>query len=91
MVSPEAPSQTALQRLQSLRSLELLGAALIQEAINELDPNDPASLMDSETILDFASSGQTLHPGDESWGGVVERATTIYNRSSSAFHPSQQG
>lgn len=91
MVSPEAPSQTSLQRLQSLMSFELLEPGLIQAAINELNPNDPASQMDAEAILDFASSGQTLHPGDENWDGIVERATTIFNRGSSAFQSTQQG
>lgn len=51
----------------------------VQAAINSLDPDSPKALEEAEEVAGWAEAGSRMHPEDDAWAVVLERATKIFH------------
>lgn len=78
-MSVEAPSGAPNPIELLYQRGENVTPADVQAAINSLDPNSPRALEEAEDVIGWAEAGSRMHPDDDAWAVVLERATKIFH------------
>ena len=78
--SDQAPAPSAIAILEGIVDTNLLTTDLIQDAINEFDPESPEAMADAEVLRSIAMVGAETHPEDQDWWEKFERTNKILNR-----------